>query len=67
MFDPRDRTFARQLHAERVRDFERRARLRRQLPAGAAVPFRRRVGIRLMRLGARLAYADGPFEPARSR
>ncbi|MGZ6340556.1 MAG: hypothetical protein ACXWMX_01780 [Candidatus Limnocylindrales bacterium] len=66
MFDPRDRTLARSVQADRVRELERRALARRHLPARVPDPLRRRVGVQLMRLGARLA-ADQPLEPARSR
>ncbi|HEX8940166.1 MAG TPA: hypothetical protein VF763_08375 [Candidatus Limnocylindrales bacterium] len=66
VFDPLDRTSARLVQAERIHRLEVRARDREQLAAAAPDPLRRRVGLRLMRLGARLAF-DQPFEPARSR
>lgn len=64
MFDQYDRTLARLAQADRVRELERRALVRRQLPAPTGAPLRRQLGLQLIRLGARLA-ADRPFEPAR--
>jgi hypothetical protein len=52
------------IHAERVRDLERRAAIARQLPSPPPRRIRQSVGRSIVRLGVRIA-ADASLEPGR--
>ena len=61
-----DRALAALIHADRVREIEKRARVRRLAPARIRrEPFRRVVGRGIVRFGARLA-GDSSLESAGS-